>query len=83
MTTMTPDTQNTREICETFGCPNAAERFYQLALGSDGWLCSRCIKLADDVDVGKYDHTSLPSSRVEVGVTVALSLATLVLVTMR
>ncbi len=28
--------------CETFGCPNTAEKMFQLAPGTNIWLCRTC-----------------------------------------
>ena len=55
MTTIAPDSLDTRRICEVFGCPNLGERMYQLAPATNVLLCSECIKLAEDADAGKYD----------------------------
>ena len=52
MTTIAPDPSDTWRTCETFGCPNPGERFYQLAPGINVWFCSECIVLAEDADVG-------------------------------
>jgi hypothetical protein len=43
--------------CETFGCKNQAERQYQIAPGTNVWLCEDC---ADnnglDTDSGNRDN---------------------------
>ena len=56
MTTIAPDPLDTQRLCETFGCPNAGERLYQLAPATNVWLCSECIRLAEDGDAGEYDR---------------------------
>ncbi len=30
--------------CETFGCPNIGLQMYQVAPGTNVWLCVRCIQ---------------------------------------
>ena len=30
--------------CETFGCPDIAKQMYQIAPGTNVWLCGKCKK---------------------------------------
>jgi len=33
--------------CNVMGCPNVAVRMYQIAPGTNVWLCQKCIDVAD------------------------------------
>lgn len=34
--------------CETFGCPNIGLQMYQVAPGTNLWLCGRCIQQLEE-----------------------------------
>jgi len=36
--------------CETFGCSNQGKQMYQIAPGTNVWLCQRCIDEAKKQD---------------------------------
>ncbi len=37
--------------CETFGCRDIAKQMYQLAPGTNVWLCDKCKKEMDEEQV--------------------------------
>ena len=38
--------------CETFGCRDIAKQMYQIAPGTNVWLCGKCSKEMDKEEVG-------------------------------
>ena len=38
--------------CETFGCRDIAKQMYQIAPGTNVWLCDKCKKEIDKEQVG-------------------------------
>ena len=38
--------------CETFGCRDIAKQMYQIAPGTNVWLCDKCSKEMDQESVG-------------------------------
>ncbi len=42
-----PGTKCAMKKCETFGCRDIAKQMYQLAPGTNVWLCDKCKKEMD------------------------------------
>ena len=50
-TTEDPGTKCSIKKCETFGCRDVAKQMYQLAPGTNVWLCDKCKKEMDEEQV--------------------------------
>ena len=47
-----PGTKCTMKKCETFGCRDNAKQMYQIAPGTNVWLCDKCRKEMDEEQLG-------------------------------
>ncbi len=47
-----PETNRSMKKCETFGCREIAKQMYQIAPGTNVWLCDKCRKEMDEEQLG-------------------------------